>query len=268
MGTHEIVVTSLSPGLQVAACLNALERAAKGTQPSLWQPRRFGNGISNYVQLQEEVRQGRCTIVLNDNGEAERLVSVLAIRIRDEESGNVLVELGRLVDQVIRPICKLPGTKLERGETAEQAVEKLLHTSLAPLAKMVMLETMDFDHTPQTWCSPRYNIRTRYLRTVYNACLYGRHKLHPRQESCSFFTWVTAAQLKEWAADAYQERMCVWLQAMDQTEAVDCFGDVGDDEVCTSVSATRRVHPSGRFSDLSQGPETFDRAHALQGRNS
>merc|ERR1712136_381192 len=126
----------------------------------------------------------------------------------------------------------------------------------------------DFDHTPQTWCSPRYNIRTRYLRTVYNACLYGRHKLHPRQESCSFFTWVTAAQLKEWAADAYQERMCVWLQAMDQTEAVDCFGDVGDDEVCTSVSATRRVHPSGRFSDLSQGPETFDRAHALQGRNS
>jgi len=134
---------------------------------------------------------------------------------------------------------------------------------------------LDFDHTPQTWCSPRYNIRTRYLRTVYNACLYGRHNLHPcqamspieeefekhdvlcfrhpRKESCSFFTWVTAAQLKEWAADAYQERVCVWLQAMDQTEAADCFGDVGDDEVCTSVSATRRVHPSGTFSDLSQG---------------
>merc|ERR1712232_410826 len=87
-------------------------------------------------KLRKEILGGECTLVLNGIGELKRVVSVVAIRLEDDD-GLVFVDLGRLDGCVFLPLGKLPATKKEETELEEETVQRLLRCKFGRMAPFV-----------------------------------------------------------------------------------------------------------------------------------
>merc|ERR1712176_1609737 len=87
-------------------------------------------------KLLEEVENGKSSVMVNGHGEVERVVSVVALHVEDD-SGRLLVQLGKWEANKLNPACQLPGAKQERDELTFDAVRRVLETKVAPLAGLV-----------------------------------------------------------------------------------------------------------------------------------
>jgi len=117
--------------------------------------------------LREQVVQGRCAVVVKCDGSVERIVRVAALRI-SRHSGELLMQLGYFKAGSFTFACGLPGTKLERGETHQEGVTRVLATKLNSLKNAVVLATSPEEDTSEA-VSLNFQIKTRYFRTVSSA---------------------------------------------------------------------------------------------------
>merc|ERR1712050_630444 len=106
----------------------------------------------------------------NCNGEVERIVLVVAIRIEREDQ-RLIAQLGKWEGSQIIPACQLPGGKEERGELIVHSVKGLLER-LGLVQSDV--EIINVERKVEWTESKKYGVRTKYLRTVCHAELKNR----------------------------------------------------------------------------------------------
>merc|ERR1712066_803786 len=115
-------------------------------------------------ELQEEVLSGKCVLTQNSDGDVERVAAVTVLRV-ERADGCVFAQLGKIDGNgVAVPDCKLPGSKQERGETIDDAVQRVLSETLGPLEEGVVLGKVE---TMVQWKESKdFGIRTKYLRGI------------------------------------------------------------------------------------------------------
>merc|ERR1712136_270171 len=140
----------------------ALERLEASKWP--WQ----GISLQKLDALQKEVFSGRCVLIENAEGAAERVVPITAMRL-ERDNGDVLVVMAKQQEGCeILTEGKLPGTKQNAGEEPVQAVRRILREQLQPFsgAKIYKSDREDVVET-----SHKFRIRTKYIRVIFHAAL-------------------------------------------------------------------------------------------------
>lgn len=127
-----------------------------------------GKVVSN--NLAREVEEGISIAVLAGSGELERIISVVAMRIMNQD-GLVFAQLGKVVRGKVFCDCRLPAVKRLRTEDTAEAGRRLLNTKLAPLAHQTKVLSVERLTTIQE--STDNNIRTRYVVKVLSASFSG-----------------------------------------------------------------------------------------------
>jgi len=119
--------------------------------------------------LEHELRQEKCTLQVDPQGQLERVVAVVTIKIFHED-GTFLTQIGRwTTNGGVKVQCELPGTKRCLSEPPQLALQKILDKELGPLKDYI--EIRDTLHETLTKESPKYGMNTRYIRTVHQAIL-------------------------------------------------------------------------------------------------
>jgi len=123
------------------------------------------------------------------NGEVQRIVSIVALRIYHPRNGTLLVQLGKCIDDQLSVACQLPGGKQERGELAADAVQRFLRTKLVSLVGQIVVTSMERE-TREKY-SKDFGIRTKYLRTIcstsFEACHLDGHPSSGAGAASGFF---------------------------------------------------------------------------------
>eukprot|EP00971_Amphidinium_carterae_P036421 715900-Amphidinium_carterae.1 len=151
-------------------------------------------------QLKTEVRDGLSTVLLNKDGELERVACVTALHIEDR--GYVLTQIASQEGRPLRwgPKFRVPGIKQERGESPEEAGERALQAKLAPLVPYIQLTHSNREVLTEE--SERFAVGTKYLRTAMVYRLSKGDDFFPDRPSQlldreayiyknSIFTWIT-----------------------------------------------------------------------------
>lgn len=122
------------------------------------------------LKLKEEIRGGQCAVCLDDAGRVVRITSVVLLQAVDKE-GLSLWQMGKVEGERILAKVEMPGTKCQHGESAQEALDRLLSAQLAPLAGCAAVQGEERNVTEAT--SGAYGVHTKYLRTVFSARLQG-----------------------------------------------------------------------------------------------
>jgi len=118
--------------------------------------------------LRDEVSQGKCVILLNQKGDLERIVFVVALDLTDaERQKRKFVQLGKYEAGKFEAGCQLPGGKQNGSEFPSDAMRRLLSTSLKPLFNVLTVK--DVKRVDVWQDSGRMNMRTRYVKTICSA---------------------------------------------------------------------------------------------------
>ncbi|CAJ1431527.1 unnamed protein product [Effrenium voratum] len=128
----------------------------------------LGKAPKNLEDLELEVTKDKCTLITTSSGEVERLAAVSAIAI-SRTNGTTLMQLGSWDPEQgeLKVGCKLPGTKQEAGETAVEAMQRLLKKDLLAFSEQIDLQQAIAKHELEWSRSEKYNLRTKYLRTIF-----------------------------------------------------------------------------------------------------
>eukprot|EP00928_Gymnodinium_smaydae_P099074 TRINITY_DN9360_c2_g1_i1.p1 TRINITY_DN9360_c2_g1~~TRINITY_DN9360_c2_g1_i1.p1 ORF type:complete len:946 (-),score=88.95 TRINITY_DN9360_c2_g1_i1:332-2878(-) len=121
-----------------------------------------------YEELKKEIMSHTCLVYPGANLAVQRVVALAAIRLVNDD-GSVLLELGREKDGTIQTTCILPGSKTHVGETIEEALQRVLTASLAPIGPSIQIGDVEDSISFKT--SHRLSITTKYLKRTYSATL-------------------------------------------------------------------------------------------------
>mmetsp|Transcript_16270 Transcript_16270/g.37547 ORF Transcript_16270/g.37547 Transcript_16270/m.37547 type:complete len:1099 (-) Transcript_16270:264-3560(-) len=118
--------------------------------------------------LEEELRKEKSTLQQNASGDLQRIVAVVALRlVRDGRFVLVQVAKWKQFSEDLSVGAELPGSKRVLGELPHKALQRVIDGDLAPLAKGIVLEGSEQDSFTRD--SPKFGMRTTYLRTVHDA---------------------------------------------------------------------------------------------------
>mmetsp|Transcript_21668 Transcript_21668/g.50657 ORF Transcript_21668/g.50657 Transcript_21668/m.50657 type:complete len:1048 (-) Transcript_21668:163-3306(-) len=121
--------------------------------------------------LRDELKAEKCTLQIDKMGELHRLVALMTLRLHQED-GSVLVQVASIEAAEAwssRQCGMLPGSKRAMGELPADCFKRVLEGQLEPLAKYVSIQRVD--HERLTEDSPRYGMKSIYLKTVHEAVL-------------------------------------------------------------------------------------------------
>uniref|UniRef100_A0A7S1ALZ1 Cyclic nucleotide-binding domain-containing protein n=1 Tax=Noctiluca scintillans TaxID=2966 RepID=A0A7S1ALZ1_NOCSC len=144
------IVVSMEPEMQVTIGLNSLQR---GSLPA-----------AQKMMLGKEVETGQAIILRNAQGELERTVSLVAIRVARPD-GCILIQLGKtdeLFDRV-ESGCIFPGSKQMPGECPVDAAHRVLASKVA--VPNVQLTGAEREVVSKP--SAKYAIMTKYFKTIF-----------------------------------------------------------------------------------------------------
>ncbi|CAE8692011.1 unnamed protein product, partial [Polarella glacialis] len=120
-------------------------------------------------ELEQEVGEGRCTLIANNEAVVERTVAVAALKVVNCR-GFFLTQLGTWDSKAgLKAGCKLPGTKQNGGETPMEALKRVISKELQPLEDRIDLSSASARLETAISHSEKYNLQSKYLRTVYTA---------------------------------------------------------------------------------------------------
>lgn len=120
-------------------------------------------------KLKDEIQEGKCALYVDEADKAVRITTLLLLRIPNEE-GNFFWQLGKLDDTQLSAKAGMPAAKCYRGESAPEAVDRLLGAQFAPLAGCCV-EGSGRDVVEAV--SREYGVHTKYLRTICDVRLLG-----------------------------------------------------------------------------------------------
>lgn len=126
--------------------------------------------------LEAEFAKGTSGAIVTSSG-VMRLVQLVALNV-SRRDGAVLTWMGyrepcgKVVDK-----CLLPGGKFKEGDSAKDAVQRLLMDELRPLAKGIKLKAGHKVKT-KTMFSERYQCQTQYYTAIFEGILDPKFDLH------------------------------------------------------------------------------------------
>lgn len=127
--------------------------------------------LETWRQLRAEVNDGKSIVLLNEQRELERLISVVSIKIEDA-SGRVFAQLGKPEDFGVLLKCQLPSFKQRRDETIDEVVEKIINERLAPLSAYIELTgNLQVEISVDNLKMREGIVSTEYLLSVHSARL-------------------------------------------------------------------------------------------------
>merc|ERR1719330_1878647 len=119
-----------------------------------------------HVSYAREVLEGKSCFTINWQGEVERVVSIIALRLLHTD-GRILAHIGEWDGDRIHASCRLIGKKQKHGETPHQTRTRLLRGVLAPIAHAIRCTHAELNVVWKE--SKRMDVKTKYLRTVNHA---------------------------------------------------------------------------------------------------
>lgn len=169
---HE-VIHSMPSEYQMAIGLAALEKASHNDIFALAKrARRFsavqrGHDVHDVNQrfkdLKVEVLTGKSTVLINETGDLERVVSLVAFNIKRWD-GKVFAQLGKVENGTLSGSCQLPGSKQRSGEVCADAVYRILKTKLSLLG-LDDIELINLQQKVEIKESGKFKVRTKYTKT-------------------------------------------------------------------------------------------------------
>uniref|UniRef100_A0A7S1RXK4 Ion transport domain-containing protein n=1 Tax=Alexandrium catenella TaxID=2925 RepID=A0A7S1RXK4_ALECA len=120
----------------------------------------------SFVRLRSEVMEGRCMLMTSAQGQLQRVVAVMPMRMENSR-GEVLAELGRWEAGAprVRACCQLPAVKAQAGEAPGEALARaLLKFRLQP----EHVELLCVERLVEWKESREYGVQTKYLRAVHH----------------------------------------------------------------------------------------------------
>mmetsp|Transcript_51463 Transcript_51463/g.122383 ORF Transcript_51463/g.122383 Transcript_51463/m.122383 type:complete len:1164 (+) Transcript_51463:71-3562(+) len=130
----------------------------------------FAFGDMGHHALKSEVEKGKCNVILCQNGEVLRVVSVVAVRV-ENGLGQVLAQIGVYDDEKeeksIKTECQLPGLKQNRAEEAKDAAYRCLQEKVPQLVHGVTV--YGCNRITEMKPSKEFGVRTKYVKTVCHA---------------------------------------------------------------------------------------------------
>jgi len=172
-------ITDIDPGVDHDVVVSKLHVAIRGglvSQPILETLRRnqrlrgFLHG-TDFGELEEELRSGKCHLVLGPDGPSciIRCVRVVVLRLTDRY-GNLCVQLGEMQSGACAARFVLPGSKILGNESPEQAVRRLVDNKLHTMCGLV---PHAFEISVEYGSSESYGLTTKYIKHVFAAELPG-----------------------------------------------------------------------------------------------
>jgi len=126
------------------------------------------------IDLQDEVRSGKSTLMVTGDGQVERVVALVTVEIMQDD-GLILVQVGEDKDGVATPYIpvRLPGMKLKEAMSASDCARTVVHDRLEEMAPFISIQ--ESKRIPETRESETRGINTHYIMTKYSAKL----TIHP-----------------------------------------------------------------------------------------
>jgi hypothetical protein len=129
---------------------------------------RLGTTSQTIAKLQNEVKDGICTIYPSKTGKSMRLLGITVVRIACED--RYLVNVGKVAKGKISTSCKLPGAKRRpEDKYAEDTLHYVLQNKLTPFADYLELTWSQQNMVDQD--SKSFGIPSKYLQSVNHATL-------------------------------------------------------------------------------------------------
>mmetsp|Transcript_35344 Transcript_35344/g.82594 ORF Transcript_35344/g.82594 Transcript_35344/m.82594 type:complete len:1032 (+) Transcript_35344:96-3191(+) len=128
---------------------------------------------SAYAELLKEVDSEKCSIVQAHNGELQRTVALVAVKITRNFDDRVFVEVGtwNRGDGEVNAGCALPAKKRVRSELPRKAFEQILAVNLQQMQDMLELVPGRATSEVEVKDSAKFGLKTRYLRSILEVCL-------------------------------------------------------------------------------------------------
>jgi len=124
---------------------------------------------STLSNLSEEIRRGKSCLLVNADGDIERVASVVVVEIQNT-CGQILVELGKREKcEPVNASCQLPGLKQEAGETLNSVLARLLSRLYLEVDDV---EVVSVEREVEWKESKEYGVRTKYTRVIHHIDLH------------------------------------------------------------------------------------------------
>jgi hypothetical protein len=161
------IVSALSRDTRITVSMLAVDmlRHPQNSRVALW------SRPKNIDGLVGEIESNRCVLTIADGNDIVRVVTVTALAVRRTGSDDrILAELGTWsADGTLSVFCRLPGSKQEGSESPSEALHRILDSKLDHFREHISLGSTTPDVVFEYSHSGTYNIKTRYVRTVFKA---------------------------------------------------------------------------------------------------
>lgn len=215
--------------------------------------------------LEDELSNGMSTLLINKEGEAERVVSLVLIRI--ERYDQIFVKVG-LVRGTRREVeVKLPGGKLRASELPGERADLILAEKLWPIAEHIAIVASSRNEEHKQ--SKRFTVKTKYIQTIFQARVkegfdlpvvevkdlesieseryfHGHHfatrPLFAMQDEdhIALYTWLKEDEFSCWQSGEVDKLIHAWISSAELQSGA--------------------VRPASRRRTLTRGASTFGRA--------
>lgn len=203
--------------------------------------------IGHYEELMEEVKTGasRLQRIRDDSGEETIMRSTAAVNMELRRSdGRILAQLGKVENDVLVPLCVLPGSKVHDGQDVRAALQDVIDAKLAPIASVIHFGSAV--NSVKQHPSSYFGIDTVYTLTTFHAELgcstndipsLGTelqadvsdlnaeltdleedmiptgplYKVEVDDENCHIFAWLTSQEFESWSSPARKKQLRDWL---------------------------------------------------------
>jgi len=244
--SYEDLVVSMPQALQVAIGLQAVKTLS--SQALL--------GTAGADKLREEVVSSRSVVVITGSGTVFRVVSLVAFRLSRGGDDCIFMQLGKAIGNGFVPSFQLPGSKLERGETYQDALERMFDTKLAGLVGKEQAANVGRDREIVEKESREFVVCTRYIRNVCSARFTGDRIEAP---SCTVDAFSEAARQAEtnpqlrallelpvWVSSDVNKELYAWVG---RDEVALLSGSAGDAMLTLWLSALKTPEKGKEYDD-------------------
>ena len=172
-------------------------------------------GLRSYCSdLEEEVIQGKCVILLHGDGSVERLATVVTLKLCRGD-GTFLVHLAPVRESGSRSAkVELPGRKQKGGESKERVLSQIMDGWLRPFAKTLDIGKHKVGSTDKVHKTNEFRVKLTYKRQIMEVAVHDEPELvyvMPGGLNCQALNIRTAILLARQGSKEVEYSLWTWL---------------------------------------------------------
>jgi len=169
-------------------------------------------------ELEQEVLDGKCNVILNDLQKVHRMVAVIALELKRSD-GKILAQLGKINKSMIEWNCKLPGCKIPAHVRAKEALDAFLDKRMSTIKSAIRIDKYEF-MPGSSEISDQFGIPTKYMRNVcYGSINEETEELDSKTRNCLHSNIAFCLPDSE---DPNKHLIVIWFTREELNEAATC----------------------------------------------